>query len=198
VRSIQDRFKRADFFAALDAKREREGVSWRAVARETGVSPSSLSRLARGKNPDMRTFALLAAWLRADIRPFFVGSHGYRASNADEARVAQVAADALQRLYEERKTLLRQKRLAALLSADAFHLQEIEQEIDRWEARAKPTTDPSSDVWSRLNSLAELVAGLGTSVCESDVATLAAGADARAQAAAERAGQAHAPSVHLV
>lgn len=89
VREIGDRFRRADFYAALDAKRECEGVSWRDVARETGVSPSTFSRLARGKDPDMRTFALLAAWLRQDIRPFFIGAHGSRqVSTAAEVRRA--------------------------------------------------------------------------------------------------------------
>jgi hypothetical protein len=46
IRDNGDRFRRTAFFTAVDSKRQREGVSWRDVARETGVSPSTLSRIA--------------------------------------------------------------------------------------------------------------------------------------------------------
>lgn len=71
------------------------------VARDTGVSPSTLSRMARGADPDMRTFALLAAWLKADIRPFFVGAHGYASPKASDvqAQRERVLAE-VQRLAE--------------------------------------------------------------------------------------------------
>ncbi len=38
-------------------------MSWRDVARETGVSAATLSRLAQGKRPDVDGFAALVAWL---------------------------------------------------------------------------------------------------------------------------------------
>ena len=99
VRHLRDRFRRDAFFAALSAKRDREAVSWRDVARETGVSPSTLSRMARGRDPDLRAFAALAAWLRADVRQFFQGSHGSRetarAETRSEARRAHEAIDRL-------------------------------------------------------------------------------------------------------
>lgn len=51
------------FCAALDAHRTAAGYTWRDVAREAGVSPSTLTRLGQGKRPDMTSFAALVDWL---------------------------------------------------------------------------------------------------------------------------------------
>jgi transcriptional regulator with XRE-family HTH domain len=51
------------FYAALDAKRQEEGWSWRELARHLGISPSTLTRMAQGKRPDVDTFASLLRWL---------------------------------------------------------------------------------------------------------------------------------------
>jgi transcriptional regulator with XRE-family HTH domain len=51
------------FYAALDAKRQAEGLSWRELARHLGISPSTLTRMAQGKRPDVDTFASLLRWL---------------------------------------------------------------------------------------------------------------------------------------
>lgn len=56
---------------ALDEKRTEKGMSWRAVAREAGVSPSTLSRLAAGENPDVRGLVVLLGWLdQTDLAPY--------------------------------------------------------------------------------------------------------------------------------
>lgn len=49
--------------AALNAQREARGISWRKVAQEAEVSPSSLTRMQQGKLPDVNTFAALTHWL---------------------------------------------------------------------------------------------------------------------------------------
>lgn len=49
--------------AALDRERQSRDLSWRDVARETGVSAATLSRLAQGRRPDVDGFAALVAWL---------------------------------------------------------------------------------------------------------------------------------------
>ena len=60
--------------AALDAERERRGLSWRAVAREIeGIDSSIFSRLARGRSPSLDNFAAIAAWTGAPVETFFVG-----------------------------------------------------------------------------------------------------------------------------
>src|SRR5947208_2817870 len=51
------------FYAALDAQRQEEELSWREVARHLGISPSTLTRIAQGKRPDVDTFATLLRWL---------------------------------------------------------------------------------------------------------------------------------------
>jgi transcriptional regulator with XRE-family HTH domain len=50
------------FFAALDAARRARDVTWRQIARETNVSPSTLTRVGQGKRPDVDSFAALASW----------------------------------------------------------------------------------------------------------------------------------------
>jgi len=51
------------FYAALDAKREGEELSWRELARNLEISPSTLTRMAQGRRPDVDTFATLLRWL---------------------------------------------------------------------------------------------------------------------------------------
>ena len=53
---------------ALDAVRRARGLNWKQVAAETGVSASTLTRMAQGRRPDVNGLAALTAWsgLRAD------------------------------------------------------------------------------------------------------------------------------------
>jgi len=48
---------------ALERRADR-GI--REVAAEVGVSPATLSRVERGKMPDLETFGKICKWLRAD------------------------------------------------------------------------------------------------------------------------------------
>lgn len=50
-------------YAALDQKRQSDELSWRQVAQEAGVGPSTLTRLGQGKRPDVDGFAALVKWL---------------------------------------------------------------------------------------------------------------------------------------
>lgn len=50
------------FYAALDAVRLARGLNWKQVAAESGVSASTLTRMAQGKRPDVDGLAALAAW----------------------------------------------------------------------------------------------------------------------------------------
>jgi len=49
--------------AALDSKRRAKGLSWRQLATDAGVSQSTLTRMQKGKRPDVDTFASLIRWL---------------------------------------------------------------------------------------------------------------------------------------
>lgn len=62
--------------AALNAEREGRGLSWRKLAQEAGVSPSSLTRMQQGKLPDVNTFTALTHWLRMPAEQFMAqGKH---------------------------------------------------------------------------------------------------------------------------
>jgi transcriptional regulator with XRE-family HTH domain len=57
---------------ALDAERESKGLSWRQLAKLLDVSPSTLSRLANGKNPDVEAFATMVRWLDVPAEEFMI------------------------------------------------------------------------------------------------------------------------------
>lgn len=59
------------FFAALDAERIARSLHWKAVASESGVSASTLTRIGQGKRPDVDSFAALVAWAGLDAERFF-------------------------------------------------------------------------------------------------------------------------------
>ncbi len=50
-------------YAALDEQRKAKGLSWRELAKEAGISPSTLTRLGQQKRPDVDSFAALIQWL---------------------------------------------------------------------------------------------------------------------------------------
>lgn len=57
-------------YAVLDEQRKSRRLSWRQVANEAGVSPSTLTRLAQGKRPDVDGFASLVGWLNMSADQF--------------------------------------------------------------------------------------------------------------------------------
>lgn len=58
----KEHFDTEGFFAALDAVRSAKGRTWKEVAAESGVSASTLTRMAQGKRPDVDGLAALLAW----------------------------------------------------------------------------------------------------------------------------------------
>ena len=56
--------------AALDSKRRRANRSWRQLARELDVSPSTFSRMSQGRRPDVDTFGTLLQWLDMSAERF--------------------------------------------------------------------------------------------------------------------------------
>lgn len=63
-------FDAAAFYDALDAARQARQVNWKQVAAESGVSASTLTRMAQGKRPDVDGLAALAAWSGLDTDDF--------------------------------------------------------------------------------------------------------------------------------
>jgi transcriptional regulator with XRE-family HTH domain len=76
-------------YAALDNKRRAHGTSWREIARQLEVSPSTFSRMAQGRRPDVDTFATLLRWLGMPAESFMRGT---KATADAEEPVAMVSS----------------------------------------------------------------------------------------------------------
>lgn len=50
------------FYRALEATVAARGVTWKQVSQDTGVSASTLTRMAQGRRPDAASLAALGAW----------------------------------------------------------------------------------------------------------------------------------------
>ena len=59
--------------SALDKARESQGLSWRQLAKEIGVSASTISRMANDMKPDLTAFAAMTTWLKMPAEDFYVG-----------------------------------------------------------------------------------------------------------------------------
>lgn len=55
-------FDASAFYEALDAVRVSRQINWKQIAAESGVSASTLTRMAQGKRPDVDGLAALSAW----------------------------------------------------------------------------------------------------------------------------------------
>lgn len=108
-------------YAALDAQRDAQGMSWRHLAKDRGLSPSTFTRLANGHRPDVDAFAALVGWLGQPAERFITSDQD---RSADEpALMAELApllrarsdldedgADRLQALFAEALTKFRAER----------------------------------------------------------------------------------------
>ena len=74
--STKTRINVGALHAALDAAREKRGLSWRQLAKEIGVSPSLLSRLGNGYRPDADGFVTLTGWLGMSAEQFISSTEG--------------------------------------------------------------------------------------------------------------------------
>jgi transcriptional regulator with XRE-family HTH domain len=64
------RFDTDAFFAALDAQRSAQSLSWKDVAAQAGISASTMTRLGQGRRPDVDGLASLLAWSGLDADNF--------------------------------------------------------------------------------------------------------------------------------
>ena len=60
------------FHAALDATRQARKLTWKRVAEDSGVSASTLTRMAQGKRPDAGGLAALCSWAGLDAGDFVI------------------------------------------------------------------------------------------------------------------------------
>lgn len=59
-------------YAALDSAREARGLTWREVARQTGVPGSTFSRMQDQSRPSADALVSLVQWLGLPAETFFV------------------------------------------------------------------------------------------------------------------------------
>ena len=55
-------FDAGAFYTALDGERRSRQYTWKRVADEAHISPSTLTRMAQGRRPDVDSLAALVAW----------------------------------------------------------------------------------------------------------------------------------------
>lgn len=67
---MKGEFDIVGFHAALDAQRAAKELTWKAVAEQSGVSASTLTRMSQGRRPDVDGLALLLAWSGLDASSF--------------------------------------------------------------------------------------------------------------------------------
>jgi transcriptional regulator with XRE-family HTH domain len=79
----KEHFDTEAFFAALDGVRKTKEKTWKEVAGESGVSASTLTRMAQGKRPDVDGLAALLGWsgLKAET---FIKKQGGRSGKRPE------------------------------------------------------------------------------------------------------------------
>jgi transcriptional regulator with XRE-family HTH domain len=81
----------AALHAALDAARTSRGLSWRELARELGLSPSTLSRLANLKSPDVHAFMAMCQWLNVPAETFRIRSASSSPTATEPELMAELA-----------------------------------------------------------------------------------------------------------
>lgn len=99
----------AALYAAMDAARVGRRLSWRQVAAELELSPSTLSRLANGQKPDVNAFAAMVSWLNLPAERFIADPDAREHAEPD--------------LVAELAPLLRARR--DLRKEDVEHLEQI-------------------------------------------------------------------------
>jgi len=67
-------FDSTGFFKAVEATVKARNLRWKDVADQTGVSTSTLSRMAQGRSPDAPSLVCLAKWAALEPTEFLVST----------------------------------------------------------------------------------------------------------------------------
>lgn len=76
--------------AALDSARASQQLSWRQLAAQLDLSPSTFSRIANGHTPDTAAFASIVRWLRVPAEHFMHTEGDEPAPEGEPDLVAQL------------------------------------------------------------------------------------------------------------
>lgn len=69
-------FRMKAFFDALDRERIARDLNWKQVAEQSGVSASTLTRMAQGRRPDVDSLSSLVQWSGLSADQFIGGRTG--------------------------------------------------------------------------------------------------------------------------
>jgi transcriptional regulator with XRE-family HTH domain len=76
------------FYRALEAAVKAKSMTWKQVSEETGISASTLTRMAQGRRPDAASLAALSAW--AHLNPSDFVHMPYKSTRAEP--IAQISS----------------------------------------------------------------------------------------------------------
>ncbi|TAJ09452.1 MAG: XRE family transcriptional regulator [Nitrospirae bacterium] len=76
-------------YDAVDGKRQSKELSWRELAGELQIAPSTFTRMAQGRRPDVDTFATLLRWLGETADKF---THSERKKIRDAEPMAMISS----------------------------------------------------------------------------------------------------------
>lgn len=79
--------------AALDAERMARNLNWKEVSAECGVSASTLTRLSKGRRPDVDSLAALTAWLGIPADRFMAPRRAVCGAASPLAQIATIIRD---------------------------------------------------------------------------------------------------------
>ena len=82
---VRHRFDRAALYAALDAQRRAQGVSWQQVARETGVAASTIVATKRAGTMETDGMLAMVRWLGCVPEKFIRGTEPQSIARATSA-----------------------------------------------------------------------------------------------------------------
>jgi transcriptional regulator with XRE-family HTH domain len=82
-------------YITLDSERQQRGLSWRQLAHQAGVGPSTLSRMAQGNRPDVDSFVALVQWLGVPAEQFMRGGTAGEGGQSHPTSSAQAVASLL-------------------------------------------------------------------------------------------------------
>lgn len=94
------------FYRALDATRTSRNLTWKQVAQQAHVHPSTLARMPQGKRPDADGLAALSAWSSLNPADFVAETARSRPAGSESlARISQLLRDDERLSTESAKTL---------------------------------------------------------------------------------------------
>ncbi len=99
-------FDASAFFSALDAQRISRKLNWKEVAKESGVSASTLTRMAQGRRPDVDSLAALVNWSGLDMNNFIRGDSDHLKQKVEPLAMISTYLHADKNLTEEGATAL--------------------------------------------------------------------------------------------